>query len=436
MLLVFVWLYLEDVIRKLVPGQPPEIALVKEFIILMTYLSFFATLALRPRMSIVFRRLVFFPALLVFFLIAVSATIYASSPSIWTVGLGFRTYFWYIPFACLGYFMFKNEGAFRRFARFLVYTSVPLMLLAALQLHYWGKTDFVLLKPFLAGDPLHSFLDTYIPFISSVFGSHGRFARYSFLLCLVGLGLLAGRSRQAGNRVILISIISAAISVFLSGQRTVWYLLVIGLIVFAGALASDYLWAYKRDRKMFQRLVIGAAISLAVSSIIIFRLPLVGEYFLHFSSVIERFTEFLPSDIGVAIAHSGHVGQGFGLASQGINYVPNSAGLITEVGVESGIGKLWLEMGIAGMVVFVVFIIMVLFTGWMQIRRQLTLSRKGIAVAVMIFFAGSMFEFFFLHHQVYGDATTLIPMWFFIGVVFGMSRWTLPSVGVLEKVKT
>ena len=433
-LLIFFWLYIEDIIRKIIPGQPPETTLVKEFIILITYLSFFASVALRPRMNIVFRRLTFFPALIVFLVIAVAAATYSIVPSPWTIGLGFRTYFWYIPFAFIGYFMFRSEELFRRFASALVYTSIPLMIIAAIQLRYWGEIDFILLKPFLAGDPLHSFLNTYIPFISSVFGSHGRFARYSFLLYLLGLGLLVGSNSQSKNRLLVISIISAAVSVFLSGQRTVMYLLVIGLALFVGALAFDFIKIHKYGKQTARAIFVGAAISISVSLVVILWFPLVGEYFLHFSSVIDRFTEFVPSDISIAIAQGGYTGQGFGIASQGINYVPDSVGLVTEVGVESGIGKLWLEMGIAGTLVFVMFIIAVLSTGLRQIYRLPTLSRKGLAAASMIFFAGSMFEFFFLHHQVYGDATTLIPMWFFIGVVFGMQKWPYALVDDLEEV--
>jgi len=434
-LVIFFWLYLEDILRKIIPGQPPEISLIKDIIILITYLSFFATVALRPRMNIVLDRLKFIPALSVFLVFAAAAAIYSNTVSLWTIGLGFRTYFWYIPFAFLGYFMFRCEESFRRFAKFLVYTSIPLTIIAALQFHYWGETDFVLLKPFLAGDPLHSFLDTYIPFISSVFGSHGRYARYSFLLYLLGLGLLAGYNRQNNNRILALSIISAVVGVLLSGQRTVMYLLVIGLALLAGTLAFDFFKVHKISKRTLQALLIGAAISISIAVAVVLWFPIVGEYFLHFSSVIDRFTNFVPSDIGIAISRGGYAGQGFGTASQGIHYVPDSTVLVMEVGVESGIGKLWLEMGLAGTVVFIVFIIAVLITGLRQIYRLPTLSRRGIAVVAMIFFSGSMFEFFFLHHQVYGDATTLIPMWFFIGVTFGMEKWPLEPVVELEEVK-
>ena len=38
--LIFAWLLLEDVIRRLIPGQPVEVMLVKDVLIALTYFSF------------------------------------------------------------------------------------------------------------------------------------------------------------------------------------------------------------------------------------------------------------------------------------------------------------------------------------------------------------------------------------------------------------
>ena len=39
-ILIFVWLLLEDVVRRLIPGQPVEVALAKDVLIALTYFSF------------------------------------------------------------------------------------------------------------------------------------------------------------------------------------------------------------------------------------------------------------------------------------------------------------------------------------------------------------------------------------------------------------
>ena len=38
--LIFAWLLLEDVVRRLIPGQPVEVALAKDVLIALTYFSF------------------------------------------------------------------------------------------------------------------------------------------------------------------------------------------------------------------------------------------------------------------------------------------------------------------------------------------------------------------------------------------------------------
>ena len=323
----------------------------------------------------------------------------------------------------MGYFMFRSEIEFRQFARLLAYTSIPITLFAVFQLVFYGKIDFSLMRPYNTSDPVHSFLNTYIPFITSIFGSHGRYARFSLLLFFLTLALLVPPLEQKRNQRVLVGcLILSAVGVFLSGQRTSMYLLVLGFGCFVLLMGIVY-GHFKLNRKLLRILLTGIGSVMAIVLVIFVWFPDLGDYFLHFASVLERFTEFLPADVGVALHKTGINGMGFGNASQGIQYVAKFTALQEEVGVESGIGKVWYEMGFPGMSAFALFCISLIYYAARRFKQYPRISRKSLAAAIALYFGSVLFDFLFLHHQALGDATTIIPLWFFVGVMFGMERW-------------
>ena len=426
---VFVWLYVEDIIRRLLPGQPFEVTFIKDFLVWATYFSFFSAMVFKPRMKIVFQRINFIPALLLFIFVGILSSTYTLAPSLWAIGPGLHSYFWYVPFALIGYFMFRSEAAYCRFVRLLVYTSIPLTIIAIFQLVFYEKIEFALMRPFEVGDPLHSFLSTSIPFISSVFGSHGRYARFSLLLFFLSLGLLATRSNKY---LLMIGIVFSAAGVFLSGQRAPMYLLIIGVLGYGIMMIIGRRNFVRLDANLIRIAIMGMSLLVMIAVVIFVWFPYLGDYFLHFTSVIERFAELIPLDIAVGFRSVGLYGMGFGAASQGIHFVAAYFPLETFVGVESGFGKVWYESGLPGMIVFVIFNLSIIYYATKRILKQPIVSRKGMSAAVVIFFVSVLFEFLFLHHQVLGDATTLIPLWFFIGVVLGMGKWPKEELKSME----
>ena len=424
--IVFVWLLIEDMVRRLLPGQPFEVTFIKEILIFPTYFSFFAAMVYRSGMKRVYQRLSLLPTLGLFLIVCILSMTYTLKPSIWIAALGVRSYFWYIPFALIGYFMFTDGDSSRRFIRNLVYTSIPLTLFAAFQLIFYEKIDFVLMRPFEAGDPVHSFLNAQIPFISSVFGSHGRYARFSLMLFFLSLGLLVKRPTRF---VLVVSMLLSAVGVFLGGQRTPMYLLALGLFGFLTIMTISYRKLKKLDVNLLRMVAIGAGPLIIIAVFIFILNPLLGEYFFHFSSVIERFTEFVPSDIAKSVSFVGPYGMALGIGSQGGDFVAGITSVNPMSGIESGIGKIWYEIGFPGMFAFVVFSASLVYYLFTRIKKHTLVSRKSFAVAVLILYASILFEFLFLHHQVMGDATTLVPLWFFSGVVFGMERWPIEDSG-------
>jgi len=285
------------------------------------------------------------------------------------------------------------------------------------------------MRPFDTSDPVHSFLNTHIPFISSIFGSHARLARFLLLLIFLNIAMLfPSIEKKRHQRILFISLTLSLVGVFLSGQRTSMYLLPIGIVGFIVLILFGR-GKIRVNRSVLQIFIAGIGLILVISSVIFVWFPDLGDYFLHYTSVLERFTEFVPSDIGFALSRAGINGMGFGIASQGLQYVATFTDLKAEVGVESGIGKVWYELGFPGMIAFMLFCFALIYYMTKRIWQYPNKSSKSLVAAVTLYYLSILFDFLFLHHQAMGDATSVIPLWFYIGVIFGIERWESESVG-------
>ncbi len=98
--LLFGWLLVEDVVRRIIPGQPIEIQLVKEVILGWIYIAFFISLK-RQRRS--FWAPPFFPSLLAFSSAVLLDSLNPSLPGLFVPLLGIRSYLWYVPLLWVGY---------------------------------------------------------------------------------------------------------------------------------------------------------------------------------------------------------------------------------------------------------------------------------------------------------------------------------------------
>jgi len=419
-LVIFCWFLAEDVLRRLLPGQPFEIIFVKEIFVFATYSSFVFAIASRPRMRTVFQRIPFNIPLSLFIVINILSFFYTRGSTLGMAFIGFRSYFWYVPFIFIGYYMFRSEISYERFVSALILVSIPLTLFAVFQLIFYDRIDFVLMRPFAVGDPVHSFLDKEVPFITSVFGSHGRFARFSLMLFFLALGLVYSKTNKF---LVGTSMLHSAAGIFISGQRTPMYLFFIGLFLFGLFIFVERIRQKSFDIKVLRPLLIAILPILAITILLFMFVPLLGEYFLHFSSVVERFTDFVPSDITKSIDLVGLYGTGLGVGSQGNHYMAGLLGGNPMIGIESGIGKVWYEIGLPGFLAFMIVMVAVLSSMIHRLVKYQLISHKAIVSSIIVFYVSIIFEFLLLHMQVLGDGTTLIPLWLFIGVIFGIENW-------------
>ncbi len=436
-IIVFIWLYFEDVVRRLLPGQPPEVKLITDGLVLILYLSFLAaTTVQRAGVSSSWRP-PFLTGLIVFLCVSVIGALNPHSPGTLFSLLGFRSYFWYLPFVFLGYSMFTEDRALEKFCRALVSTSIPLTLLAIVQFLFF-ESESPLIKPLEGGIPYHSFSlveGPGVPSISSVFGSGARYSRFSLLLFLLGLALWAGRPPEERKPMLLLATASAAVGVLISGSRTAMYLLPVAFGWFALAVSIG---GGRRFVKRYLRQLPVIGIAGVVAFLAVFRwLPDIKVWFVYsLPEIHARLGLWTPGDIASAIARGGLFGNGLGSMSQGLQYVAGGAEWTEHQrmlgggeSLESGVGKLIFELGLAGVVAFYAFIARVFLTCRGEIASHGEGFRRAIVVSSWIYLGCLVFWFSLVHHQVFGDATTLIPLWFFIGVAFGLRRF---SIGPLE----
>lgn len=448
-ILIFIWLYLEDVVRRLTPEQPPEWKLVADTLVLLTYLSFLARFLMRPH-SFSWKP-PFLGVLGIFVGTFLIGAINPNSPGVLAVLIGFRSYLWYIPLAFLGYFMFESVRALETFCRVVVYSSIFLTFFAILQ-YFFFDFDFPLIRPLEGGIPYHSFefVDgAGIPFITSVFGSAVRYALFSLFLFLLGLALWrAEENHRRGKKVLRVAIVSAAIGIVISGSRTAVYLLPLafGWYVVASRTRirknNGFLMRRFMPRLSFISSVVVGSLLVVMSvapelrAWIVFSIP----------HIFERLFVWAPSDIAAAAKYAGPFGFGAGAFSQGMQYLPfgeewmdyHRSFTVREVAggeswfMESGVAKLLYEFGVLG-IGFYVLMVQVLLACKKQASSHVIPLEQGLATATYVFLGLLLIWFSFVHHQVLGDTTTLIPLWFFIGVTFRrrgeqMAAPTIPSL--------
>lgn len=435
---VFVWLLLEDLIRRLVPGQPAGITLIKDIILFITYFSFFAWIVIKNKK--IWRPPFIIPLLLFTGFVLINV-FNSQAPNLFFGLVGLRSYLWYLPLIFLGYYMFNKEEQLLKFCRILVYTSIPLFVLAASQYLFYGSGG-ALIRPFSTSSQVHAqeFGLSPVSLLSSVFGTAHRYGRFSILLFFLGFGLLMVNynpplSTSKKNKVLLfISTACAFLGIFMSNVRTAFILTVIGAIlffVFATYIKNSqiyYLW--KNNRIWVFSLI--AIILVALPIIFLFG----NSVFFQISAFYFVFQHRIPwviEEFSKDFSEAKLFGNGTGTMSQGINYIPGGNEWIKQVeyqtsksragfGVETGIGKVLFELGIAGLLLFYLFWANLFYRMIQEIKKLKISPFRNLAVAIFIFSLLMLVWFSFLHNQVLGDATTLVILWFFIGIFFGLRK--------------
>ncbi len=411
-ILIFSWLFLGDLVRKLIPGQPPETMLIGDVLLLITYFSFLAFLVFSKKDA-------WSPSFLPQLLLFVFITLVGVVNSGFVVGaVGLRSYLWYIPLFLLGYEMFKDKKSLLKFFRVLSLVAIPLFALALIQVIFGGI--FYFLAPFSSGHTIHAFFVAPITKISSLFGSGQRYGMVSMLLFFLGLAFYHIAQKRTKQRVIFaLATLSALGGVVLSASRSAFVLTIIGFILFM---------VFSQKHK-FRLKSVGAflGVFLFVLAVLGFFGATVGLF--HIVGIYNVFDYRVPVFLGEMkklLPDITFFGEGTGVMSQGLDYIGPGQEVISQrvqTGAgETGIRKLIVELGVLGLVAFYLLwgkILFVMRRVWLKISDK---DLRYFGLAVIVFLTLILIRFTFIHHQVLGDVAVLVPLWFSLGVFFGLKK--------------
>ncbi len=235
--LFLVWMLFEDLFRKYMDNG---IALFfgKDVLAALIYISFFA--AVRKGREKRFRA-PFLMFLSVFFLLGVLQVFNQNSPHILYGLLGFKIYFYYIPFMYVGYALIRGDEDLRKF---LLLNAALCGLIAAL-----GIAQAILgnsfLNPAKLAPELQDLgnLEKVTPISNqlfslpdSVFVSSGRFDFFLILAFILAVGaigyLLLGNLR--GRQTVLLAIGTIGVATLLSGSRGAVMFVLISALALGG----------------------------------------------------------------------------------------------------------------------------------------------------------------------------------------------------------
>lgn len=435
------WLLFEDLARKYL-GNNMAIYFAKDFLVAVVYLSFF--LAYRRKEVQTFRPPFLVP-LLLFVWFGIMQVFNPASSFIGYGFLGAKIFFYYIPLLFVGYAFLEDEIGLRRFFTFSLILSLIIISLGITQ-SILGHTfmnpanpaaEIRELSTLYRAAPISGQL-VYRP--NSVFVSDGRYANFllvSWIIVFGFSGYLLLRLRK-GRNLAFVALAVAYGGVALGASRGV--LVWTTVSAFVGILA--FIWgAPWRQREVIrvlrtvQRAALGIGLALALLFFIfpealLSRVAFYTETLSPSSSASEfgfRAWDYPLRNLMGAFGYERWLyGYGIGTTALGTQYVSMIFHTKPTVnGVESGFGTLVVEMGVGGLILWLVMSLSIVFAAWKVVKKL-----KGtpwFPIAFMIFWYAFLLllPMTFNGIQPYEDFVLNAYLWLLLGILF-----RLPTLSV------
>jgi hypothetical protein len=378
------WLLFEDFARKFL-GNNMAIYFAKDFLVLVVYISFFAAFR---RKKVPFFRPPFLVPLLIFIWFGGMQVFNPASTSIWYGLMGFKIFFYYVPLIFIGYALLNSEAELRRF--FTVNLILTLVIISL------GIAQSILgasfLNPAVQAEDLRlagglyrvseSGAIAYRP--NSVFVSAGRYVNFTLVAWMVVLGFggyLLLRDKR-GRALAFIGIPVTAAGVFLTASRGSFLWGIINALVTSVAFIWGAPWRKGEALRVFrsiQRVALGIGLGMvllfyAYPDALLSRLDIYEETLMPnrpTSELTHRgWTYPVQNFLGAFDYERWPYGYGIGTTALGGQYVARFFNVKpVGAGVESGFGTLVVEMGIMGLILWLVMSAAILFSAWRVVKK-------------------------------------------------------------------
>jgi hypothetical protein len=437
------WLLFEDFARKFL-GNNMAIYFAKDFLLLIVLISFFA--ALRRKEVTIFRPPFLVP-LLIFIWFGAMQIFNPASTSVWYGLMGFKIFFYYVPLMFIGYALLNSEAELRRFFTVnlilvLVIVSLgiaqsiigPGFLNPAVQ-----AEDLRLLSGLYRVSPVTGQI-AYRP--TSVFVSAGRYANFimvAWILVLGFSGYLLLRHRR-GRALAFLAIPITATGAFLTSSRGSFLWGIINALVTSAAFVWGAPWRQGEVLRVFrsiQRVAIGIGLGLilvfyAYPDALLSRLAVYQETLMPdspTSEVVNRgWTYPVDNFLGAFNYERWPYGYGLGTTALGGQYVARFFNVKPPVvGVESGYGTLVVEMGIVGLILWLVMSVAILVAAGSVVKKLKGSPWFPVGFVILWYAFFLLFPATYGGIQAYEDFLLNAYLWLLLGLLFRLPTLALSA---------
>jgi hypothetical protein len=437
------WLLFEDFARKFL-GNNMAIYFAKDFLLLVVYISFFS--ACRRKEATTFRPPFLGPVLvLVWF--GILQIFNPASTSVWYGLMGVKMFFYYVPLMYLGYALLNSEAELRKFFTINLILALVIVSLGIAQ-SIIGPT---FLNPAVQADDLRemsslyrvspeSGLIAYRP--TSVFVSTGRYVNFlmvAWLLVLGFSGYLLLRHKR-GRTLAFIAIPITAAGAFMTASRGSFVWSMINAIITSVAFFWGAPWRQgevMRVMRAVQRASIGIVLGIvllfyAYPDALVSRLAIYQETLSPNSASSELthrgWTYPMENFLGAFNYERWPYGYGLGTTALGGQYVARFFHVKPPVtGVESGYGALVVEMGIGGLILWLVMSVAVVGSAWTVVKKLKGSPWFPLSFIIFWYAFYLLFPATFGGIVAYEDFLLNAYLWLLLGVLFRLPTIALSA---------
>ena len=440
----FGWLFFEDLVRKYL-GNNMVVYFAKDFLVILVYISFFA--ARRRHKDIASFRPPFLVPLLLLIWFAVGQVFNPASTSVFFGFLGLKLYFLYVPLMYLGYALIDSEIELRRF---FMFNAVLLLVVAGL-----GIAQAIIGPTFLNPGTLQEDIRelaslyrispitgqvAYRP--PSVFVSAGRFQNLIITswTILIGFGgYLLLRSKR-GRVVVYTTIGVLAGAAVMTTSRGVVMWCGGSTLVIVAAFLWGAPWKQKEVTKVFrsiQRVAFLAGLMIVALSVIF--PEQVGSRFAIYSETLNPYSPAselahrtrdypLRNFLGAFDTPRWPYGYGTGTASLGGQYISRILHIQgTGVTVENGYGQLVVEMGVVGLLLWIILGFAVCASAWKLVKSLHGSPWFPLAFVIFWLMFLTFFPMGYTSIIFYQDFIVNAYLWILLGVLFRLPKLALSA---------
>ncbi len=436
--LFLIWLIFEDLPRKYL-GNNMIVYFGKDVLAGVTYISLF--LALRRGRAQSFRPTFLLPFGL-FAGLGLIQVFNPNSPSILYGLLGLKLYFYYFPLMFVGYVLVRNEQDLTKFLFANLLVAGVVAVLGIIQAII--GIDF--LNPSVMAPELRALgqltrtapiSGERVPIPTSVFVSGGRFSWYLVLIWILAMGTVGYVMLRKGRGALyaLLALALVTVGAMLSGARSAVVYIGGSALVMSAAFLWGAPWRWGQGHRLAKALrrvfIVGG---LALFFMVQFFPKAIGVNWSFYSETLSpssakfelgtRSWDYPVKNLMLAFSYpQWPYGFGTGTASLGVKYISRMLG-ISELGldVESGYGTLILEMGILGPILWLAWSITLLVGGWRVVRQLRETIFFPLGFAILWFAFVLLIGITYTTMAQYQNFVFNAYLWLLVGVLFRLPK--------------